>query len=45
MLPTYIRDGYEGIDRKFSKESDVFPAHWENAFADSESGIGEYFSD
>ena len=40
---TYIRDGFQGIDRKYSNGLDVFPAHWENAFADSESGIGEYF--
>ena len=43
VLSTYIRDGLQGIDRKYSKEFDVFPAHWENAFADTESGIGEYF--
>ena len=43
VLPTYIRDGLQGIDRKYSKEFDVFSAHWENAFADSESGIGGYF--
>ncbi|CAB3984857.1 DNA double-strand break repair Rad50 ATPase, partial [Paramuricea clavata] len=43
VLSTYIRDGLKGIDRKYSKEFDVFPAHWENAFADTESGIGEYF--
>jgi hypothetical protein len=43
VLPTYIRDGFQGVDRKYSKEFDVFPAHWENAFADAESGIGEYF--
>ena len=40
---TYIRDGLEGVDRKYSKEFQTFPAHWENAFADAESGIGEYF--
>ena len=43
VLPSYIRDGYEGIDKKFSMASDLFPAHWENAFADAESGIGEYY--
>ena len=43
VLPTYIRDGLQGIDKKYSKGFDVFPAHWENAFADAESGIGEYF--
>ena len=43
VLPTYIRDGFQGMDKKYSNEFDVFPAHWENAFADSESGIGEYF--
>ncbi len=43
VLSTYIRDGPQGIDRKYSKEFDVFPAHWENAFADAESGIREYF--
>ena len=40
---TYIRDGIQGIDIEYSKEYDVFPAHWENAFTDAESGIGEYF--
>jgi hypothetical protein len=44
VLPTYIRDGIQGIDRQYSKEFDVFAAHWENAFADLESGIGEYFA-
>ena len=43
VLPSYIRDGYQGVDKKFSSEFDIFPAHWENAFADAESGIGEYF--
>ena len=43
VLSTYIRDGLQGIDRKYSKEFDVFAAHWENAFADTESGIREYF--
>ena len=43
VSPTYIRDGLQGTDRKYSKEFDLFPAHWENAFADAESGIGEYF--
>ncbi|XP_028399029.1 uncharacterized protein LOC114522522 [Dendronephthya gigantea] len=43
VLPSYIRDGYRGIDKKFSSGFDIFPAHWENAFADAESGIGEYF--
>ena len=40
---TYIRDGVQGSDRKYSKELDSFSAHWENAFSDAESGIGEYF--
>ena len=43
VISTYIRDGLQGIDRKYSKEFNLFPAHWENAFADSESGIEEYF--
>ena len=43
VLPSYIRDGPHGIDRKFSSGFDIYPAHWENAFADAESGIGEYF--
>ena len=43
VLSTYIRDGLHGIDRKYSNEFDVFAAHWENAFADAESGIKEYF--
>ena len=43
VLSTYIRDGFQGMDKKYSKEFDVFPAHWENAFADAESGIKEYF--
>ena len=40
---TYIRDGLQGRDRKYSKGFNVFSAHWENAFSDAESGIGEYF--
>ena len=43
VLPSYIRDGHYGIDKKFSSGFDIYPAHWENAFADAESGIGEYF--
>ena len=43
ILPSYIRDGLQGIDKKYSKGFDLFSAHWENAFADPESGIGEYF--
>ena len=43
VLPSYIRDGHHGIDKKFSSGFDVYPAHWENAFADAESGIAEYF--
>ena len=43
VLPSYIRDGYQGVDKRFSSEFDIFPAHWGNAFADAESGIGEYF--
>ena len=43
VLSTYIRDGFQGIDKKYSKGFNVFPAHWENAFSDAESGIGEYF--
>ena len=39
---TYIRDGLQGIDKRYSRELNVFPAHWENAFTDAESGIGEY---
>ena len=42
VIPSYIRDGYEGVDKKFSKRSNVFPTHWENAFSDPESGIEEY---
>ena len=43
VLPSYIRDGHHGIDKKFSSGFNVFSAHWENAFADAESGIEEYF--
>lgn len=43
VLPSYIRDGSHGRDRKFSSGFDIFPAHWENAFADAESGIMEYY--
>jgi hypothetical protein len=43
VLPSYIRDGHHGIDKKFSSGFNVFQAHWENAFADAESGIAEYF--
>ncbi|XP_028399178.1 uncharacterized protein LOC114522645 isoform X2 [Dendronephthya gigantea] len=43
VLSSYIRDGYQGIDKRYTSGFDIFPAHWENAFADAESGIGEYF--
>ena len=43
VLPIYIRDGPGGLDAKFSKDSIVFSAHWENAFADAESGMAVYF--
>ena len=43
VLTAYIRDGLQGIDRKYSKRFDVYAAHWENAFSDAESGIREYF--
>ena len=42
VLASYVRDGYRGTDKKFSNGNDVFTAHWENAFTDAESGIGEY---
>ena len=43
VLPSYVRDGSGGLDAKFSKDNVVFSAHWENAFADAESSIAEYF--
>ena len=38
----YIRDGAEGNDKNFTSERFTFTAHWEQAFADAESGIAEY---
>ena len=38
----YIKDGVEGKDTNFTKERFTFSAHWEQAFADAESGLVEY---
>ena len=43
VLPLYIRDGIKGLDKRFSKDNIMFPAHWENAFADADSDIAEYY--
>ena len=38
----YIKDGIEGKDTNFTQERFTFSAHWEQAFADAESGLAEY---
>ena len=38
----YIKDGVEGKDENFTSERFTFSAHWEQAFADAESGLVEY---
>ena len=38
----YIKDGESGKDRNFTTERFTFKAHWEQAFADAESGVVEY---
>ena len=38
----YIKDGVEGKDKNFTSERFSFSAHWEQAFADAESGLVEY---
>lgn len=38
----YIKDGESGKDRNFTSERFTFTAHWEQAFADAESGVVEY---
>ena len=38
----YIMDGFEGKDTNFTQERFTFSAHWEQAFADAESGLAEY---
>ena len=42
VAPLYIKDGEGGKDKNFSSEQFKFSAHWEEAFADAESGIAEY---
>ena len=38
----YIKDGVGGKDTNFTKERFTFSTHWEQAFADAESGLVEY---
>ena len=38
----YIKDGVEGKDKNYTRERYTFSAHWEQAFADSESSLVEY---
>ena len=38
----YIKDGAQGKDKNFTSERFTFSAHWEQAFADAESGLVEY---
>ncbi|KAJ7365984.1 hypothetical protein OS493_002726 [Desmophyllum pertusum] len=42
VAPLYIKDGERGKDKNFSSEHFTFSAHWEQAFADAESGLAEY---
>lgn len=42
VAPEYIRDGHKGGDKNFTSERFTFKAHWEQAFADAESGVAEY---
>lgn len=42
VAPKYIRDGHKGGDKNFTSERFTFKAHWEQAFADAESGVAEY---
>ena len=42
VAPQYIKDGVEGKDKNFTSEIFTFSAHWEQAFADAESGLVEY---
>ena len=42
VAPEYIKDGESGKDKNFSSERFAFSGHWEQAFADAESGIAEY---
>lgn len=38
----YIKDGVQGKDKNYTSERFTFSVHWEQAFADAESGILEY---
>jgi len=42
VAPEYIKDGEGGKDKNFSSERFAFSAHWEQAFADAESGVVKY---
>ena len=42
VAPEYIKDGKGGKDKNFSNERFAFSAHWEQAFADAESGMLKY---
>ena len=42
VAPQYIKDGEKGRDKNFTSERFTFSAHWEQAFADAESGLVEY---
>ena len=43
MARELIKDGMEGRDKNYTSERYSFSAHWEQAFADAESGIVEYW--
>ena len=38
----YIKDGVQGRDKNYTSERFTFSAHWEQAFADAESGLVEF---
>ena len=42
VAPEYIKDGDGGKDKRFTSERFTFSVHWEQAFADAESGVAEY---
>ena len=42
MAPELIKDGLEGRDKNYTNERYGFDAHWEQAFADAESGVVQY---
>ena len=42
VAPEYIKDGDKGKDKNFTSDRFAFSAHWQQAFADAESGVAEY---